>query len=133
MTIYKLQRTGKPMLRFEGELLFDTNEGWKNDSTRWHNLRLYRTKAGGYVLCIIYCSRYRGESAGHHLAEVCETPAEVIKHLYAYRVEDHIQGYPEGPQFHDRQRRLIADVRRQFDDQLTELLMSDETFTERVE
>lgn len=60
---YTLRRTGQAPLRFQGELLAEADGEYESgrDFNRWHELTVYRTRGGKYVLRIAYRSAHQGE------------------------------------------------------------------------
>jgi hypothetical protein len=133
-----LPRTGKAPLVFTGELVpgADVRGHSVNgrDANRWFDLAVYRTKSGRYVLSIDYKTCWQGE-LGHEFAEVLDDPAALKDELREYElgIPEIVQGYPPGDAYADKQARLLADVRRRFQAQVSELLGADPAFAERVE
>lgn len=127
---YTLRRTGKPPLRFQGELLAE-EEGDGRDRTRWHSLRVYRTAGGRYVLHIEYTTRFQGES-DYCAAWVLEDAVAVGKKLTEYDPTAHVAGFPPGEHYAEKQARLLADIRRRYEAQVSEILASDPGFAEEV-
>jgi|AACY02.16.fsa_nt_gi hypothetical protein len=61
MKKYTVIRTGEMPLQFEGELLWEETSKERPEDSRWHELRLYRTENGKYVVEILSVSTYRHE------------------------------------------------------------------------
>jgi hypothetical protein len=59
----RIERTGKPALRFDGQVVAQSNGHWAGgrEQNRWHDLRLYRTDGGQWVLHIEYSTYWEGE------------------------------------------------------------------------
>jgi hypothetical protein len=129
-----LPRTGQAPLTFSGELLADTDgerQGGK-EQNRWHELAVYRTAGGKYVIAIRYRTRWQGE-LDHDTAQIVAAPAGVATELMAYDPCAAVQGFPAGAGYADRQERLLLDIRRRYDAQVSEILAADPSFAETVE
>lgn len=126
-----LKRTGKAPLRFTGELIKES-DGGSRDANRWHELAVYRTAKGKYVVRIAYRTRWQGE-LDRDTAEIVAKPNEVAAALEEYDPCSPVGGYPAGEAYADRQARLMNDIRRRYDAQVSELLASSPEFAEVVE
>lgn len=128
---YVLTRTGKPPVRFDGELIAES-EGrlvGSRDQTRYHDLRVYRTAAGRWVGQVEYHTRWEGEQ-GRTTVYVCDTPSSLAESLTDHPLPEAV-GYPEGEAYAEKQRRLLADLRARLDAQISEVL-DDDVFAEQV-
>jgi len=109
MQTYTLRRTGEAPLEFEGELLALANsrqpEGLRNN--RWHELALYRSESGYYLVEVVYRTQWQGE-LDHHQVAVCVDAGGVPNVLQRWDPCRHVDGYPPGEQYADRQARLIS-------------------------
>lgn len=137
LTDYRLDRTGKLPLSFKGEHLAGVagedylDERRKNP--RWHDVDLYRTGAGRYVLHVRYRTEWKDE-VGFDEAAVLEGPGDVAALLNGMDPTGHVQGFPPGPQFEAHQRRLLAEVRARFDRGVVDLFAQlGPEFSERIE
>ena len=128
-----LQRTGNSPLTFTGELLASANGERQagKEQNRWHEVAVYRTGGGRYVVSVHYRTRWQGE-LDHGQAEVAETAAEAAAVLRDYDPCGRVQGYPAGDHYAEKQSRLMADLRARYDTLVSEVL-SGEEFAERVE
>jgi hypothetical protein len=122
LTRYSLPRTGAPNLAFDGELLAQVvgdaylPAGRRNP--RWHDLSLYRTRGGKYVLFISLISdwerRDRTLEPEHHVATVLDSEAAVRRALETHDPATGIEGFPPDSQFASRQEKLLDDVRARY-------------------
>ena len=64
-----LERTGMRPVQFEGELLnkTSTDRAGGQDRSRWHEIALYLTESGDYVLDVVYCTQWQGEIEHHEV------------------------------------------------------------------
>ena len=134
----RLPRSGLAPLVFTGGLIEGADvrgqrQGGR-DQNRWFELAVYRTKGGKYVLSIDYKTCWQGE-LDHEYAEVLDDPASLTAALRDYEVgiPDLVQGFPPGAAYADKQARLLQDLTRRFQAQVSELLGADPAFAERVE
>ena len=130
---YTLPRSGKPPLRFQGEVLAES-DGQRQagrDWTRWHELTVYRTTVGKYVVHVAYRTRYQGELE-HDLATVADDPAAVGKILTDYDPASVVRGFPPHESYADRQAKLLAEVRARYAAQVSDLLQASPEFAENI-
>lgn len=128
-----LPRTGLAPLKFRGELVAwsDGSRQGGREQNRWHELAVYRTAGGKFVVSVEYHTRWQGEQ-GHEVAAVVDGPADVVRKLAEYDPAEDVQGYPPGPAYADKQARLVADVTRRYKAQVSEVLAGEE-FAEEVD
>ena len=140
MTEHTLPRTGKPPLHFRGELVAESDGERQagRDWSRWHELAVYRTEGGQYVVRIAYRTRYQGELEWDGAWVIPEDRAGVADAaaLVAERFSSHdpgavVKGYPPGEIYAERQARLLEDVRSRYLAQVSEVLSSGE-FAEEI-
>lgn len=136
-TDYRLDRTGQPPLAFVGEFIAGAygedllDERRKNP--RWHDLELYRTQGGRYVLHVRYRTEWKDE-VGYDEVAVVEGPGDVVAVLKNWEPTACVAGYPPGPTFERRQERLLAEVRARFDRCVSDLFgQLGPEFTERID
>lgn len=125
MEKYKLPRSGNAPLVIEGEKIAE-EEGRHyagQDQNRYHNLTLYRTSKEQYVLQILYCTQWQGES-NQERVEVFPAIRDVVLFLQRFDPLLYLQGFPLGAQFSERQRRLEQSLRVRFHQQVRDLLMN---------
>lgn len=132
---FTLSRTGDRLLRFEGEMIAEVSSrrADKPNDNRWHEIRLYRTRGGQYVLAITFRTRWQDEQERLY-AIVCNSPDEVRNKLTDYTpVPDGI-GYPDGPAYREKQARLMTNLTIRYKALVTELFegLGDE-FTQTVD
>ena len=133
METYQIERTGRAVLAFRGDLVAEApgRRAAGRDQTRWHDLALYRTAAGRYVLAVEYRTLWEGE-LGHTFAEIVDL-ADVARRLGEYDPTACIQGLPARPDHADRQARLLDGIRQRYNVQVSELLGQVPDPAERVE
>lgn len=137
MPEYSLQRSGSSPLAFTGDLITEA----KGDpaAVRWHELRLYRTAGGKFVLELVYRSTFESHKLGlepsYSFVEVCDSPQAVQDAVRAHRgrLADLVVGYPLGvQQYAKKQDRLMRQVHGDFDAAASRLL-ADPLFAERLD
>ena len=123
MEKYKLKRSGKPPLAFEGEKLAEAGGKWQagRELNRWHDITAYRTVGGRYILQIEYHSLWQGEE-GHDFVEDADNPGELAEIVLDYDPIGHAQGFPPGAQFEEKQARMVSALRAQYDTRISEVL-----------
>lgn len=82
MDEYTITRDGQRDLKFTGEKLAEVNNKWVagRENNRWHELTLYRTAGGKYVLQEVYRTMWQGELDSNS-ATICDTAEEVLAAL----------------------------------------------------
>jgi hypothetical protein len=115
-----MSRSGDRPLEFEGELLVEASSGG-NDVNRWHELSLYQTSDGSYVLRVGYRTRWEGE-ADADLALLCRSIDEVAEQLRMTDPLEHLLGYPPGPAYDAKRARLERDMRMRWDLAVSQLM-----------
>lgn len=78
-TEYKITRNGEPPLRFHGTLI-GSGSSRSFNSTRWTNIRIYRTSGGKYVAHVEAVTCWQGER-DFAKARSFATPGELIDYL----------------------------------------------------
>lgn len=129
-----LPRSGQAPLVFVGEMLAES-DGERvsgREQNRWHELAVYRTPGGKFVVRIAYRTRWQGELE-HNAAEVCQQPREVATVLRDHNPTAAVVGYPTGSGYKDKQARLMADIRGRYEEQISEILASAPEFAERID
>ena len=134
---YQLTRTGDAPLIFSGELLAaagDRIHGGQ-EQNRWHELLLYRTTGGTYVVGIGYKSTWQGESERFEVHVIpAKHPDEIANILRAYPVAAAVRGYPVGGAYAEKQERLLCDLQSTYETLVSDLLAgAGEEFAERVD
>ncbi len=135
MAVYTIPRTGDAPLRFEGTLLAAIDGVCVNgkEQDRCHELDLYQSVQGDYVLVITYSTRWQGEE-GHSTVVICPLPDDVVTALRLYDPRRVVAGYPPGKAFEERQARLLADISRRYQSQISQLLgQQADLFAEEVQ
>ena len=127
-----LPRTGLAPLRFSGELLAEA-DGYRvrgREQNRWHELAVYKTPGGKWVVRIAFRTQWQGELDYDH-AEIV-TEASAVEDAFATHQINYIRGFPDGPSHVDRQRKLLADIQSRYDALVSEILAADPAFAEEV-
>lgn len=134
MESFTLTRTGLAPLKFQGELLAEADGERQagRERNRWHELAVYRTAGGKYVLKISYRTKWQGE-LDHDHAESMEKASGVELALRNYDPAKHVGGYPQHAAYAERQAKLLADIRQSYAALVSEVLASDSAFAEVVE
>lgn len=130
-----IDRTGKPPLVFEGEVIAEVDGKWTNgrENNRWHALTLYRTAGRRYVLHVAYRTQWQGE-LDHDVAEVATAPRDLATWVRTVDPLEAVKGYPTSEAYAEKQRRLEADMRLRFDRLATDLFgQMPEKFAEVIE
>lgn len=85
MARFSIPRTGLPDLEFDGELVFAASGNDADGSTagRRHELCIYRTAAGEFLVSIAYRSPIESEVSDDYV-EVAGSPAELEEMLSLY-------------------------------------------------
>ena len=129
---HRLQRSGNAPLTFSGERIAaqDGRLQFGKEHNRYHDLAIYRTGEGKYIVAIKFMTLWQGES-DHASAYVCDSPVDAGNVCRDYDPTLHVGGFPPSDKYGDRQIRLMADVRARYDEQVRELLNLD-VFVENV-
>ena len=132
METYQLTRTGDRPLTFEGEVIAEAGAMWVNqkEQLRWHEITLYRTGGGSYVLAIGYFTQWQGEQ-DHRAVYHAKDVEALMEELQMYDPLEHIMGYPPGDQYEERQARLERVVLANWAHLVSEILEGEE-FAERI-
>ena len=133
-SLFTIPRSGLPPLRFQGELLAESDGSCYagQDRLRYHDIAVYRTDGGQYVVHIAYCTRFQGE-VGDDQAEIVTEPQGVSDVLADYRPEVRVQGYPPGDHFTAKQARLVQDICARYVSQVSDILQVAPEFAEVVQ
>lgn len=123
MKEYVLTRTGDRPLKFSGELIaqVDGRIFAGQEQNRWHELRVYKTASGKYVLEVSYYTQWQGESC-HHQASVHDTVAGVADEIRVTNPLEHLLGYPPHLQFAEKQARLEESLQQRWGVLVSEIL-----------
>lgn len=122
MESFTLRRTGQPPLAFKGEPIAEVDGRYVGgqEQNRWHELALYRTEAGRYVLAIAYRTIWQGES-DHHEAHHAESPSAVLERLRDFDPLEYLVGYPPGRAHEAKQERLRDSLQRRWETLISDL------------
>lgn len=117
---YTIPRSGDAPLSFVGDVITDIDGEYVNgqEQTRWHAIAIYRTEENTFVAHVGYHSKFRGEASRDTAAAVATAP-EVVSFLRSYDPVADVQGYPPGPAHAEKQQRLVDDIRRRYQGQMS--------------
>ena len=123
MPQYKLTRDGDAPLSFTGEQIATatTREQQGDGQNRWHEVAVYQTAGGKYIIEIQFCTQWQGES-GTREAHVESDLAGVAECLKSTIIIPTGIGYPPMPQYAEKQARAEASLRRRWDALVGEIL-----------
>ena len=123
LTHIKLSRTGDAPLAFVGVELAREEGLWYGgqQQNRWHELALYQTNAGKFVLAIAYRTQWQGEDQYDEVF-VHERMRDIVLTLQHYDPLTRLIGFPARPEYRDRQEKLRYSVRVRFHSQVSALL-----------
>ena len=132
MSEYSLPRSGNSPLAFDGELIAESDgqRQFGKEHNRYHEIAVYRTDGGKYVVAIRYHTHWQGE-AHHDFAIAVDTASEAADEFRNHEPTSHVGGYPVADNYAEKQQRLLADIRARYDAQVSEIL-SGEEFAERI-
>jgi len=122
MEKYVISRTGDVPLKFEGILIAESDGKWAagKDQNRWHNLRIYRTSKGNFVAELEYLTCWQGE-LGFHAATVCGSASEAAEWFKGGIPAIYVQGFPDKPEYQERQANLLGWIEKRLADQISDL------------
>jgi len=116
-----LTRTGNRPLVFDGERIAAVSSR-DRDANRWHDLSLYRTTNGNFVLSIEYGTIWQGEME-HSDAVIVDSADAVAQILRTTDPSEHATGMPV---YNDAMRvkedRRRAELQARYDAAVSELL-----------
>lgn len=128
-----LTRTGKVPLAFAGEMLGDGDSSDRNGplQNRWHEVRVYRTAAAKWVGEVVFRTRWQGEH-DRHTAEVADTTAALVDLLTGYDPTAEWGGYPDRPEYAEKQARVQAAVRAGYERAVSAAFAGIDDLAERI-
>lgn len=121
----RVRRDGDAPLVFRGEQLATatTHEHEGDAQNRWHEITVYRTAAGRFVLAIKYHTQWQGErdcADAVVLGDQAQEVTELLRH-YDGILPTGI-GFPPGEQYAARQARLEASIEGRWHRAVSEIL-----------
>ena len=133
MQTYTLKRSGLPALTFTGKQIASVSSKGTTKTTeqRYHDIAIYLTRGGKYIVAVNYFSNWRNEPP-YYEVEAFISPQGVSKWLSEYDPTHAVIGYPPHPTFEARQERLLDDIERRFD-QIVSEAMTQAQFVEEVQ
>jgi hypothetical protein len=124
-----IRRTGLPALRLDGYGLAATATSRTQSGprqSRWHELEWWSRDGAlqgpeqRHCLVVRYCTQWEGE-LGHDHAEIL-LRRDLDRVLRAIDPCAHVGGFPDGPHYAEKQRRLVVAIRAGYDHAVSELL-----------
>lgn len=134
MREHKLERTGACPVVFEGSVVARSTGrrlGGK-DHNRYHDITIYKTVGGRHVVHIEYITQWEGE-LNFSDVEVVDEPVEVTAFLQEYDPCSYVQGFPNRPQYAERQENLLNWLRNKFETQVADVLVDLDGAEERID
>lgn len=120
METFKLNRSGKAPLKFNGELITESSSSDHN-STRWHEISVYKTDSKKWVVAVEFVSRWQGE-ASKDTVEYFNNPQDIAKYLEEFDCLDGLLGFPAGEHYADKQAKLEKDIKTRWGSLISEIL-----------
>jgi hypothetical protein len=132
---FQLFRTGDQPLVFQGRLLAEAAGAHVNgrDRDRGHDLRIYQTVAGTYVVEIVYWSTWKGEAECRTVMTANREPSRVAVVLRLHDPLKAVQGYPPAERFKLKQDRLLARIRADYSTRVSDVLAKLPHAIERID
>ncbi len=132
MTEHRIPRDGKAPLVFAGDQLARGDSmAPGRESLRWHELAVYRTEGGQWILEIRYRTLWQGEPDWLS-AEALDSAESLRQLLERYDPRADVGGYPAIPAYAERRERQMADVERRFRAMVGEVLSRIPGIEERI-
>lgn len=119
---FKVQRTGKSPLAFDGEKIAEatTQNLRSKEQSRWYEIAIY--ECDKYLIAaVVFESCWQGETP-FYWAEVFSSMAEVSRWLSSLNAIPPRIGWPPRPEYDERQRLLIEDLNSQYRYAVSEVL-----------
>lgn len=117
----RLRRTGQSDLEFEGALMARVTSRGDEEQPRWYEAAVYRRAQDGYVLAFMYRTKWKGE-LDYDDAMPFERLEDLKTMVRTIDPVGRVQGFPPGPQFAEKQARLLASLRQRWEALVSELL-----------
>lgn len=123
-TTFTISRTGRTALRFAATLVAESTGSTVNGAKqhRYHDVRLYRTTGGNYVLEVAYVTDWQDE-IGHTWAEEV-LPERLADILLAIDPTAHVRGFPPLEKYEWRQQALLDQIRAAWGTRVAEIMAS---------
>lgn len=123
MDTFVIERTGDRPLQFDGEKIASATSEMTAGKVgnRWHELTLYRTSTGQFVLVVLYQTLWT-EEMNHQTAWLVNHEKDLVEKLQQYDPADHVRGFPNYPQFQAKQEGLFRDIRARYEKAVSDLL-----------
>jgi len=134
MEEYTIGIDGALPLSFQGNLIADATSCLNShESTRWHEIRIYKSKSGSLVGEIVFDTKWEHE-ASRSWAKVFgeHKGAELAAWFRAHDPTEDCFGFPAGEVYREKQARLQRDLRMRYAKAVGEALLKS-GLTERVE
>jgi len=136
MSQFQLRPSGQAPIRFNGELLVEqsSQHAGGREHNRWHEVRLYRTEGGTYVVDVVYWTQWEGEQNYHWALEAAEASSvEMRLREIGAELNRPVKGYPAGAAYEQRQARLLDDLQQRFEVLISDVLAADDAFARWIQ
>lgn len=133
MPRFTIPRYAAAPLAFDGELLATASGQHTRPNkanSRWHELDLYLAESGKYVVAIRFRCSTRHDDP-YDDAEVCQTPADVVRFLGEYDPVEKVRGWPL-QQHAKEDARLREQLTSAFDRLASQVIANRDEFAEQV-
>lgn len=119
---YTLRPSGKRPISFRGEEVTSGSSRRRPEKdNRWHDISIFETMAGTFVLLIEFHSQWEGE-LGRTWVESLAGPDAVGDTLERFDPVPEGIGFPPSSSYDEKRQRMAADLRIRFQDLVAELL-----------
>ena len=132
--MYRLLRTGDQAVSFEGLAIAESAGKQINgrERDRGHDLRVYQTIGGNYVVEVIYWTTWKGEAEVRTVQVVGKELPRIAVLLKEYDPLAHVLGYPPAERFAAKQSRLQARLRADYYTRVSDVLAQLPDAVERI-
>jgi hypothetical protein len=132
--LFRLLRTGDQAVSFEGLVMAEAAGTQINgrERDRGHDLRVYQTVGGNFIVEIVYWTTWKGEAEVRTVLVAGKELARVAVQLKDYDPLAHVLGYPPAERFAAKQSRLQARLRADYSTRVSDVLAQLPEAVERV-
>lgn len=132
MAKHSVTRSGSAPLTFEGDLISQASGRAYTDKriTRWHEIDLYRTRTGRYIVSIRFRCETRHDDP-YDEAEVFDTAEQVVEFLEEYNPIERVRGWTL-EKHAENDRRLRKALVNNFERIVSDVLADQPAFAESV-
>ena len=119
-----LARTGNRPVTFDGEKIAESSSRYVTgrEANRWHDLAMYLTTNGNFVLSVQYGTQWQGE-LDHADAVIVDSAEAVADYMRSLDPNEHATGMPiYNEAMRTKEDRRRADLKNRYDAAVSELL-----------